>query len=415
MAEHGGGSGDLAAVNRRAAVSRPALAATQVPGRLMLVAAIGWIAFNLRPALAAVGPVLVDVQRSTGLSSAAAGLLTTIPVLAFGLCAPVAPALGRRFGIEATLVGVLVLLVAGIAVRSVPALLPLFAGTVLLGTGIAVGNVLVPALIKRDFQGRTRVVTGVYSVALSGGAAVAAGVTVPLDHAVGASWRGALGLWAVPAAVCLLVWTARMRDAHHDIGPVHVSARLWRDPVAWQVTIFMGLQSLGFYALLSWIPAIFVQHGVHATAAGWLLSLSGFASLPTAFAAPVLASTPRRQRWAIVVLVALDLAGLLGMLWRPVAGAPVWMVLIGVAQGGAISLALSFIVLRAPSSERAAELSAMAQSVGYLLAALGPVAMGLLRDATGNWQVPLAVMAAVLLPELVSGLGAARPATVGGP
>lgn len=378
------------------------------------MAAVAVVAFNLRPAITAISPVLAEIQRSTGLTAAEAGLLTTIPVLAFGACAPLAPWLGRRLGMETALVGSLVLLGAGVLVRSVPALAPLFVGTVAIGVAVAIGNVLVPALVKRDFPHDPRLMTGIYSVALSGGAAVAAGVAVPLDAAVG-GWRLGLAFWAAPLVVCIGLWGLRLRDAHHDIGAVHVSGRLWRDARAWQVTAYMGLQSLGFYATVAWLPTIFEQQGMSPADAGWLLSLAGFASLPAAFVAPVLASTVPRQRVAVAVAVGLNAVALSGLLWHSRAGAVVWMVLLGVAQGAALSLALTFIVARAPDTARAAELSGMAQTVGYLVAGLGPFALGALRDASGRWTLPLLVLAAVLAPQLASGLGAARPGTVGAP
>lgn len=387
-------------------------AASPVAGALLLSAVV-LLAANLRPALASMAPVLTQVQRSTGLSSAVAGMLTTIPVIAFGACAPLAPLLGRRFGIEATLLGVLALLAAGILVRSAPSLVALFAGTAAVGVAIAVGNVLLPALIKRDFPTRVRQMTGLYSAGLAGGAAVAAGVTVPLERATGAGWRVALAMWAVPAAVGVLLWVRHAGDAHRDIAPVHVRGNLWRDAVAWQVTAFMGLQSLEFYTLLAWIPTILVQHGVHPAAAGWLLSLSGLASLPSAFAAPVLGSTPRRQRAAVVLAVGLTAGGVLGLLWAPTTAPAVWMVLLGLGQGAALSLALSFIVLRAPDSTQAAELSGMAQTVGYLVAGLGPFAVGAVRQWTGSWTGPLVLLAALLVPELVGGLQAGRPRFIG--
>ncbi|MGH9082586.1 MAG: CynX/NimT family MFS transporter [Acidimicrobiales bacterium] len=381
---------------------------------LAVVVAVVILAFNLRPALASMAPVLAEVQRSTGLSSAVAGTLTTVPVLAFGACAPLAPVLGRRFGTEVTLLAALVVLGAGILVRSAPSLGGLFAGTVLVGAAIAVGNVLLPALIKRDFPGRARQVTGVYSVALSAGAALAAGVTVPVEHATGTGWRGVLALWALPVVAGVAVWAGRLEGAHHDVRTVRVGGRLWRDRLAWKVTVFMGLQSLGYYALLAWLPTIFEQHGVRPATAGWLLALSGFASLPSALLAPVLASTAARQRVAVAVAVGLNGVALAGLLWRPAGGAFVWMVVLGIAQGANIALALSFIVVRAPDPDLAAELSGMAQTVGYLVASVGPFLMGALRDATGGWTVPLVVLAAVLVPQVVSGVAASSAATVGG-
>lgn len=392
---------------RGALAGRPAVDALVLGGVLLLAA-------NLRPALASVAPVLTQVQGSTGLSTTVAAMLTTIPLLAFGACAPLAPVFGRRFGIEATVLGVLGLLAAGILVRSTPSLVALFAGTVAVGVAISAGNVLVPALIKRDFPTRVRQVTGLYSVGLATGAAMAAGVTVPLERATGAGWRVALALWAVPAAAAgVLLWVRHTGDTRRDIASVHVSGRLWRDAVAWQVTAFMGLQSLEFYTLLAWIPTILEQHAVHPAAAGWLLSLSGLANLPSAFAAPVLGSTPTRQRMAVFLAVALTAGGVLGLLWAPTAEPVVWMVLLGLGQGAAVSLALSFVVLRSHDSTQAAELAAMAQTVGYVVAGLGPFAVGAVRQWTGSWAGPLVLLAALLVPELASGLQAGRPRFVG--
>lgn len=381
--------------------------------RVAVVVAVAAVAFNLRPAIASVAPVLLNIQRSTGLSSTEAGLLTTVPVLAFGICSPIAPILGRRFGMEATLVGALGLLVVGILARSLPSLGTLFVGTLLLGVAIALGNVLVPALIKRDVPDRARIATAIYSMTLTAGIAVAAGVTVPIEHASGTGWRGGLALWAVPAAGCLVVWLVRLPDARRDISVVHLDLRLWRDPLAWQVTAYMGFQSLGFYSLTAWLPTIFEQHGVRPASAGLLLSIAGFASLPSAFLAPVLATSSARQQAVVAATVVLNAAALGGMLWRPVAGSVAWMVLLGLAQGGAISLALSFIVLRAPTAGRAAELSGMAQTIGYLVASVGPLTVGALHDISGGWLLPLVVMEAVLVPQFLSGLGASRPLVVG--
>lgn len=367
------------------------------------------VALNLRPGITSLAPVLTQVEHSTGLSNAEAGLLTTLPVLAFGAFSLMAVNMARRIGMEATVGWSLLIAVVGLAIRAVPSLTSLFLGTAAFGVGIAVCNVVVPALIRRDFPARVGLATGVYSVALSAGAALAAGLTVPLEHATGTGWRGGLALWAVPVAAAVAVWSLQARGARHEMAPVRVSASLWRDPLAWKVTAFMGLQSFGFYSTVAWVPTVFEDHGVHASLAGWLLSLAGFASLPTAFAAPIVASTPARRRWAVVATVALCGVALFGLILAPEPGAFAWMVLLGLGQGMALSLSLNFIVVRAPSTERAAELSGMAQTVGYLLASVGPFLLGALHDATGGWTVSLCVLIAFLVPQLVSGLGASGP------
>lgn len=382
-------------------------------GSLVLAATVTVVALNLRPGITAVGPLLTSIERSTGLPGTLAGLLAALPLLAFGLCSPIAPAIARRAGIERTVFGALVLLVAGLLVRVVPGVGLLYAGTALLGVAIALANVLVPALIKREFSSRAGVATGLYAVALSAGGALGAGLAVPLARLAGTGWRGGLALWAVPAAVCLVVWLAQLRGVHRDISPVRISARLWRDGLAWQVTTFMGMQSLGFYATYAWVPSVLESHGMDAAAAGWLVSLAGFASLPAAFVAPLLGAAPRRRRAVVAVTLGLDATALVGLMVRPVGGAVAWMIVLGVAQGAAIAVALNFIVMRAPDAARAAELSAMAQTVGYLLASTGPLAVGALHDATGGWTVPLALLVLALVPELLCGIGASRALVVG--
>src|SRR5579862_3585052 len=346
-------------------------------GQVGIAVAVSLAALSLRPAITSVAPLLTRIQSSAGLSGAEAGLLTTIPIVAFGACSFLAPGLGRRIGIEVTVVGALTLLVTGIALRSAPTVATLLVGTSLLG------NVLVPAVVKRDFPGREGPATGLYLVALTGGAALGAGVTVPIVDAVGGSWRIGLAFWAVPAAACLVLWFRRLSGVHHDIAPVRVDRQYWRDPLSWQVTLFFGIQSLGFYATAAWLPTDFEQHGIHAATAGWLLSLGALCQMSTAFAVPALAHSPLRQRGAVVVAVAMSGAGLAGVLVWPATGAAAWMVLLGLSQGATLGLALTFILVRSPSVSGAAQLSAMAQGVGYLLASVGPATLGALRDVSG--------------------------------
>lgn len=382
-------------------------------GRVAPFIAICLVALSLRPAVASVSPYLEVIQRAAGLSSAEAGLLTTLPVLAFGACAPFAPKLARYFGLRTTLLGSLALLVVGIVVRSLPSTALLFVGTITAGVSIAFGNVLLPAWIKRHFASRLQLMTGVYSVALSGGAVLAAGFAVPLGRVSGLDWRFALSLWAIPPAAAFVAW-ACLRDRTGDVFPSGgVSRRMWRVPMAWQVTAFMGLQSFGFYSLLAWIPSIFEQRGVNIATAGWLLSLSGLAGVPTAFVAPLLASSARSQRALVAVTIVFGGLGMAGLSWHPVADAYLWMVLLGFGQGLGLGLALNFIVSRAANARQVAELSAMAQAAGYLLASIGPWLVGAMREWTGGWQIPLAVITVLLVPQLASGLAAARPLVIG--
>jgi MFS transporter, CP family, cyanate transporter len=370
--------------------------------------AIVLVAANLRPAVVGVAPLLSQIQAEEQLSATAAGILTALPVLCFGLIAPVAPPLARRLGIERALLTALALLIVGFFVRSSGPLAALFAGTVLLGSAIAIGNVLLPSLIKRDFAHRTGVMTGLYTMAIAAGGALAAGVTMPIAHATGLGWRGALAAWALFALVALLCWLPHVRRAGRPagVGNVRVGG-LWRDAVAWQVTIYMGLQSLGYFAITAWLPALLVDRGYDPVVAGWLLSLSTVSGIAGAMIAPVLATRGPRQRAVAIGITAAAALGLLGVL-APVGVELVSVIVLGFAQSAALGLALTLVAVRAPDAAHAAQLSGMAQSAGYVLAAAGPFVVGALRDLTGGWTVPLLLLVGLLAVQGAAGVLAGR-------
>jgi MFS transporter, CP family, cyanate transporter len=385
------------------AVARPRARATW-----WFAAAIVLVAANLRPAVVGVAPVLPEIQRSIGLSATASGVLTALPVLCFGLLAPAAPRLARRFGIGRTLLGALVLICLGLVVRSGGPTAALFAGTVLVGSAIAIGNVLLPGLIKRDFPHRTGSMTGIYSMAISAGGALAAGTTVPVARALGLDWRGALTVWGAFALVALLCWLPHVRWVDRARGMREVAVgSLWRSPLAWQVTAFMGLQSLGFYATSAWLPVIFVDRGADPATAGWLLAFASITGLTGSMAAPVLATRLRQQRAVAAGLTAVAALGLLGILLLPGAEL-VSMAVLGVGQGAALGLSLTLMVLRSPDAAHAAQLSGMAQCVGYIGAATGPFAVGALHDLTDSWTVPILLLLGVFLAQATMGALAGR-------
>jgi CP family cyanate transporter-like MFS transporter len=383
------------------------LAACWVGVTIVLVAA------NLRPAVVGVAPVLAQIRASEGLSGTAAGVLTALPVLCFGLLAPAAPRLARRFGIERTVLGALVLLCVSFLVRSAGSVVLLFVGTLLAGAAIASGNVLLPALIKRDFSHRTGVMTGLYTMAISAGGALAAGITVPVARAAGLDWRGALAFWGLFALLALVFWLPRVRhaDGTRRTGRARATG-LWRDAMAWQVTAFMGLQSLGFYAVAAWFPAVFADRGFDPVAAGWLLSLASFVGIAGSMAAPMLAARFRRQRLVAATLTAVSALGLLGVIAMPGAEV-VSMALLGFGQGASIGLALTLVALRSPDAAHASELSGMAQSVGYAVASVGPFLVGAVHDATGTWTVPLVLLLVLFVPQGIAGVLAGRDRWVG--
>ena len=356
-----------------------------------------------------------ELERELALSSAAAGLLTSLPVLCFGVLAAFAAPLTRRFGAERVLLAALLPILVGVLVRSASSRPAVFAGTLLAGAGIAVGNVVVPAVIKGRFAASAGGLTGLYAAALGVGAALAAALTVPIGDVLGGGWQTGLAIWAVPAAAALAVLAAAVA---RDDGPATgfgaaggAARELLRDRLAWQVTLFMGLQSLVFYAGLAWIPAILRDEGFTAEEGGAALSLFALAGIPASLAVPIVATRMRDQRALAVAVSALEAAALGGLLLAPQA-AFVWVALFGVGQGGAIGLALTLFVLRSPDARRAAQLSGMAQTIGYSLAAAGPLALGALKDATGGWDVPLTVLAALTVPLVAMGVGAGRNLTV---
>jgi CP family cyanate transporter-like MFS transporter len=385
---------------------------------LLLVLAIVLLAANLRPALTSVAPLIGQIRTDTGISNAVAGLLTGLPLLAFAVLSPIAPLLARRFGMERVLLTSLLVLAVGILLRSAGVIAALFLGTAILGAAIAVGNVLLPSLVKREFPERTGLLTSTYTTALAVSAAIAAGASFPIAHQIGSTgWRGSLALWALLALVAAVAWFPQIRSA----DPANTSAGtsggvtgLWSSVLAWQVTLFMGLQALGYYVVLTWLPEILQEEvGVSAAQAGWMLALAQVVVIPAMFLAPVLADRSPSQYSVVVVAVTLSGAGTLGLLVAASTATVLWIILLGLGQGACFSLALTFFALRAPDSEHAAALSGMAQSVGYLLAAGGPFLFGLLRDATHTWTVPLTLLVAVTVCLLITGLGAARDAHVG--
>lgn len=379
----------------------------------LLLAGIVLLAINLRAALAGVGPVVTDIRAATGLANWAIGLLTTLPLVAFGLLSTFTPLVTRRTGVEGGVVLALVLIGGGVLARVLPPVAFLFGGTVLLGVGIAFGNVLIPALAKLYFPNHTGSVTSLYSSVMGLGATLAAGVSAPL--AVWMGWRGALGIWVVPVVVALAVWVPLARRRRRAPAAIPAPSRLralGRSRLAWQIALFMGFQSLTFYVMLAWMPDLLQGRGFDPEAAGWLLALSQAAGVVGTAVVPIWAgslSDQRRIVWSLGVLEAASLAGLL------LAGNTLvilWVAVIGFVLGGTFGLALLLLVLRTPDAQTASELSGMAQSAGYLLAATGPAIFGYIHDLTGGWEIPLGFLGAILAAKIVVGSTSGRPGMV---
>lgn len=390
--------------------------------RGFLLFAIIIIGFNLRPAITSVGPLLGMIRDQIGLANWSAGMITSLPLIAFAIMSPLAPKLGQKVGhVRAVMLG-LVLLAIGISVRSIPLTVLLFMGTAVVGVGIAIMNVLLPAIIKEKFPHKVGQMTSVYSTSMAVFAATASGLSVPLAQSAGLGWELSLLSWIVLAIVGIAVWLVVARDeprpekeTPRKDTSVAVGGNLWQSPLAWQVTFFMGLQSFIFYVTVSWLPEMMQTFGFSVVAAGWMVSYAQFVSLPATFLAPVLAERFSNQQGIVLGIGGLLTVGFTGLLiGGPLPLIIVWVTLIGLASGASISLSLALLGMRARNATQAGELSGMAQSVGYICAAVGPLFIGLLFDVTGAWTWPLVAIIVVCLLMTVAGLGAGRDQFVTG-
>lgn len=384
-------------------------------GQVLLIIGILLIAVNLRPALASVGPLIEDIRLATGLSNVMLGLLTTLPLLCFGVVSVLAPLFTKRFGIGGTLLGALVLLTLGIVIRSLNWIPALYLGTLMFGIAIALGNVLLPSLTKRNFAENSGFITSLYSATMGVGAAVAAGLSVPLAHQFNLGWRGSLSVWAILSLIAFFVWLPqffRLKKTATKRRFIAAMKHMGQSVKAWQVALFMGLQSLTFYVILAWLPAILLSRGYEAAYSGWMLSLSQATGIIGSLLIPYLAGKTNDQRLIIVCLIVIEVVGLIGILFPQLGPIELWVSLVGMVLGGTFGLALLLIVLRSSNTETATELSGMAQSIGYMVAAIGPVLFGSLFDLSGNWTVPLAMLLVAAALKLLVGLGAGKPGKI---
>ncbi len=380
----------------------------------VLLTALLLVAANLRPALTSVGPLIDVIRQDLHLSATAAGLLNSLPLFAFAAFSPLAHA-ANRIGIERALMIAMLALIAGILIRSIGNAIGLFGGTILLGAAIAVGNVLLPSVIKRDFAHRVGSVTTVYALVLGLTAAIASGVSVPLARSLPGGWRSALAFWALPTAAALIPLALRLRARvlAEDTSKVQRAAvPIWRSLIAWQVTIFMGLQSFSYYVAVSWFPSVLQDIGYSAGAAGWIVTWFQVVALAATLAMPSLIRRGPDQRLLAVVTPLLLVVAILGLVTAPGA-ALFWVTLMGLGNGPTMILALTFFGLRTRDHREAAALSLMAQSIGYFIAALGPIAFGLLHDLSHGWSLPLIALAASLIVQSFAGYGAGRNTHVG--
>ena len=388
-------------------------AQTAAPRRFeaaLLLAAVVLLGLNLRTAVASLPPLLDTVRADLGLSGAAAGVLTALPVLCFGIFAPIVPRLVRRVAIEPLLVACAAVTAAALALRGAGGVPALFAGTLLAGIAVAIAQAALPVLIRTGHPTRTGQLTGAFSTALPLGATIAGALAVPLERALG-SWEASLAAWSLLAAAAALAWLPRGASTLIS-GPLAPPLR--REPLAWAVSLYFAIQSMAFYIGLSWLPSILADGGYSDATAGYLQALSALASMPSAFLVPVFASRRAGQLPILGAVVLVSTVPVVGLLVAD-GIAPLWMVLIGIGQGGALGLALILPVLRGGAPAAVASLTAMMFSIGYLTAALGPWIAGVLRDATDGWSATLVFLLVVTVAQVVPGSVGARDRRVGQP
>lgn len=382
--------------------------------RFLLIIGIVLVAFNLRPGMTSVGPLIGMIRDDIGLANWSAGLLTSLPLLAFAAISPIVPILSQRLTNDWTMVVGLITIIIGITIRSISFVAFLFIGTILVGLGIAICNVLLPGIVKDKFPTKVALMTSVYSTTMGVFAAIASGLSVPFATGLNWGWKLSLFVWTIPAVIGMIIWIylAKRNRTTNGIQLVYdtsVNGKIWRSSLAWQVALFMGLQSSLFYVTISWLPEILHHNGLSITTAGWILSYTQLIGMPASFIIPVIAGRLKSQKVLVFLLGGSAITGFSGLLLSTsFLAIVISTTFLGIALGGCFALALTFLAIRAKTAKDAGELSGMAQSIGYLLAALGPVFIGFLHDLTNEWTVPLLVLIGVTILVIIFGTGAGQ-------
>lgn len=384
--------------------------------RWLLLIGVILVGANLRVPITSVGALITFIREDLGISNASAGMITTLPLIAFALLSPFAPRIANKIGMEWTIALSLVLLITGMIVRSIAGIGYLFTGTIFVGLAIAIGNVLIPGIIKMSFPLKIGIMTGVYAVFMNIFGALGSGLSVPISYVGNMGWQGALNIWGIITIIALLIWLPQLRK-HPDESPKanvekDKKTNLWRSPIAWSVTLFMGGQSLAFYTLITWMPDILRTVGYNAGGAGWMVFLMQVALIPTTFVIPVIAEKMSNQIGLAVGTAVLFIIGFTGLMSGSMALVPVWAILLGIAGGSGFSLSMMFFTIRTKDGKEAAELSGMAQSFGYLLAAVGPVLVGVLHDRSNGWLMPLIFLIIISVVILAAGIVSGKEGTI---
>lgn len=388
--------------------------------KILIILGIIFLSFNLRAPITAVGSLVDRIQSEYALTSGMAGFITTLPLLAFAAVSPFVAGVSRRFGYGKTMFAGLVLVLAGELIRSYTNGVGLFLGTAFLGVGIAIGNVLIPSIIKLKFPQAVGRMTSIYTTCMCTFAAIGAGASIPLADGLKLGWKNSLAFWSLLAVVTLILWFPQIKAGARPAvkttdGGVKekFSGSVWKSPVAWWVTLFMGTQSLIFYSLVAWLPTIIVFKGMSGAFAGTMALAFQLTALPATLIIPTLCDKLKNQRGLVFITCFLYISGmLLFLLGRSQVMMVPAVLLMALGMGGSISLSIAFISLRSPNGAKASELSGMSQSAGYLFAAVGPILLGIIYDVTQSWSVPIMIFAGMILFLAFCGWHAGNDVTI---
>lgn len=378
--------------------------------RGLIITAILLFAFSMRPAVNSLGAVVPELRAMTGLSGTISGILLSLPTLAFALLGMSSPVLVRRLGSHLLVLVCLAAIIAGQLLRAiVSGTAALFGGSMLALAGIAVGNVLLPSLVRLHFPDRIGAMTAAYTTLLVGGGALSAAVSVPIESALDGDWRTAIGVWVIPAALAAIPWLAMSRQRPGVWGGVQtVNIRaVARTRIGWSLAIYFGVQSLLAYVMYGWLSQILTERGLSPTLAALQVGIVAAISVPMAALAPTAVSRMRSPTGLVIALAACYIIGFVGLIAVLGRGVMVFTVLIGIG-GGAFPLALTFVAARARTPTATLSLSAFTQSVGYLIASIGPFGFGVLHDAVGGWRVPLIVLSSIAVIQATFGIASGR-------
>jgi len=382
---------------------------TAVSWSWLSVLVVIFVSTNLRSPITAVGPVLGQISEDLQLNSFQSSLLTAIPLFMFASCSVAVSRYSHMQGMHRFLLFGLVILSVGIVLRVWGNVPMLFLGSFLIGLGICVGNVVTPGYIKTNFPKQIGLMTGIFAVAMNLTAAFASGFSLRLGEWTGLEWRGSLGVWVILALLSIMAvffdglnrkkvrTLAENKQAANGIG------HIFKSRLAWYISLFMGIQSLVYYSLISWLPKVLVDYGMPSKDTGWLLFLIQIAMIPIMFIGPILANRMRDQR-VMASLVAIGMLGSLFIFWYyKLQGIYIAAILLGLSNGLSFSLSILFFTLRARSTANAIKISGMAQSVGYLIAAFGPPVFGKLHEIDATWNSSFYFLAGSILLLLFAG------------